>query len=152
MKASKEKNVAAARKAKCRLENTLTEAQKTGKVAAEAERQQKIRRAADEKCVRLRAMESRVKRIVKRKLASRSKRPPSHGCRLNDTKFDEYHNLYEFIVEGCCDALARVAKYAISGLPLDVGKWGRGNKEKGNGGQRATRGKEAFVLERNIST
>ncbi len=50
-------------------------------------------------------VESRVKRIVKRNLASRSKRPPTDGWRLNDTEFDQLHTLYIFIVEGCCDAL-----------------------------------------------
>ncbi len=33
-------------------------------------------------------VESRVKQIVKRKLASRSKRRPTDGWRLNDTEFD----------------------------------------------------------------
>ncbi len=50
-------------------------------------------------------VESIVKRIVKRKLASRSKRPPTDGWRLNDTEFDKLHTFYKFIVEGCCDAL-----------------------------------------------
>ncbi len=50
-------------------------------------------------------VESRVKRIVKRKLASRSKRPPTDGWRLNDTEFDKLHILYKIAVEGCCDAL-----------------------------------------------
>ena len=59
MKASKENTVAAARKAKRRLENPLTEAQKVEKVDAEAERQRKILRTADEKCERLRAMAER---------------------------------------------------------------------------------------------
>ena len=49
MKVSKEKTAVAARKAKRRLENPLTKAQKAGKVVAEAERQQKIQRTADEK-------------------------------------------------------------------------------------------------------
>ncbi len=47
--------------------------------------------------------ESIVKCIVKRKLASRSERPTSDGWRLNDTEFDQIHNLYKFTVEGCCD-------------------------------------------------
>ncbi len=46
-------------------------------------------------------VESRVKRIVKRKLASRSKRPPTDGWRLNDIEFDQLNTLYRFIVEGC---------------------------------------------------
>ncbi len=50
-------------------------------------------------------VESRVKGIVKRKLASRSKRPPTDGWRLNDTKFDQLHTLYRFTMEGCCDVL-----------------------------------------------
>ncbi len=49
-------------------------------------------------------------------------------------------------------APAPSAKYAISGLPLYVGKWDRGNKGKGNGRKRDTRGNGAFVLERDIST
>ncbi len=49
------KTVVAARKAKRRLENPLTKAQKAKKVVAEAERQRKIQRTADEKCERLRA-------------------------------------------------------------------------------------------------
>ena len=42
MKLSNEKTAAAARKAKRRLENPLTEAQKAEKVAVEAERVRKI--------------------------------------------------------------------------------------------------------------
>jgi hypothetical protein len=59
MKASKEKNAAAARHAKPRLENPLTEVQRAEKVVAEAERQRKIQRTADEKSERLRAMTER---------------------------------------------------------------------------------------------
>ena len=50
-------------------------------------------------------VESRVKRIVKLKLASRSKRPPTDGWRLDDTEFDQLYTLYRFIVEGCCAVL-----------------------------------------------
>ena len=46
-----------------------------------------------------------MKRIVKRKLASRSKRPPTDGWRLNDTEFNELHAVYKFTVEGCCGVL-----------------------------------------------
>jgi hypothetical protein len=49
MKASKGKTAAAARNAKRRLEIPLTEAQKSEKIVAEVERQQKIRRTAVEK-------------------------------------------------------------------------------------------------------
>jgi len=59
MKASKEKIAAAARDAKRRLENSLTEAPKGEKVATEAERQQKIQRTAVEKCQRPRVMAER---------------------------------------------------------------------------------------------
>ena len=52
MKASKEKNVIAARDAKRRLENPLTEVQKSKIVVDEAERQRKIKRTADKKCER----------------------------------------------------------------------------------------------------
>ncbi len=48
--------------------------------------------------------ESRVKRIVKRKLASRSRRPPTDGWRLIDTNFYKLQTLYKFTVEGCCEA------------------------------------------------
>ncbi len=50
-------------------------------------------------------VESRVKRIVKRKLTNRGKRPPTDGWRLNDTKFEQLHTIYKFAVEGCCDVL-----------------------------------------------
>ena len=50
-------------------------------------------------------VESRVKRNVKRKLLSRSKRPATDGWRLNGKEFDELHNIYRFTVEGCCDSL-----------------------------------------------
>jgi len=59
MKASREKYAVAARHAKRRLENTLTEVQKTKKVAAEAERRRKIQRTADKKYERLRFMAER---------------------------------------------------------------------------------------------
>jgi len=49
--------------------------------------------------------ESRVKRNIKRKLLSRSKKPPTDGWRSNDKEFDELHNIYKFTVEGCCDSL-----------------------------------------------
>jgi len=45
--------------------------------------------------------ESRVKRVVNRKLASRSKRLPTDGWKLNDRKFNELHKLYKFTMEGC---------------------------------------------------
>ena len=44
-------------------------------------------------------VESSVKRNVKRKLLSRSKRPTTDGWRLNDKEFDELHNIYKFTVE-----------------------------------------------------
>ncbi len=59
MKLPKEKFAAAARHAKRRLENPLTEAQKSEKAAVEAERLRKIRRAADRNSERLRAMAER---------------------------------------------------------------------------------------------
>jgi len=46
-----------------------------------------------------------VKRNVKRKLLSRSKRPPTDGWRLYDKEFDELHSIYNFALEGCCDSL-----------------------------------------------
>ena len=51
--------MAAARKAKRRFENPLTEAQKAEFIVAEAKRQQKSQRAADEKYERLRAKAER---------------------------------------------------------------------------------------------
>ncbi len=54
-------------------------------------------------------VESRVKRNVKRKLLSRSKRPTTDGWRLNDKEFDELHSIYKFTVEGCCDSLYKSA-------------------------------------------
>ena len=48
-------------------------------------------------------VESRVKRNFKRKLLSRSNRPPTDGWRLNDKEFDELHIIYKFKLEGCCD-------------------------------------------------
>ncbi len=52
-----------------------------------------------------RNVESRVKRIVKRKLINRGKIPPTDGWRLNDTEFEQLHTIYKFTVEGCCDVL-----------------------------------------------
>ena len=54
MKLPKEKTAAAARHAKRRLENPLTEAQKSEKAAVEAERLRKIQRTADRNSERLR--------------------------------------------------------------------------------------------------
>ncbi len=45
-----------------------------------------------------------MKQNVRRKLASRSKRPPT-DLRLNVIKFDQLRTLYRFTVEVCCDAL-----------------------------------------------
>ena len=60
MKLQKEKSAAAANKAKRRLENPLTEAQKAEKAAAyEAERLRKIQRTADRNIERLRVMAER---------------------------------------------------------------------------------------------
>jgi hypothetical protein len=50
------------------------------------------------------SVESRVKQNVKRKLASRSKRPPTDGWRLNDREFNQFHDRYKSTVEGCCDS------------------------------------------------
>ena len=50
MKASKETTAVATRKAKRRLENPLTEAQKAEKNVAEVERYRKVLRTADAKC------------------------------------------------------------------------------------------------------
>ncbi len=56
MKLLKEKSNAAAREAKRRLENPLTEAQKVEKAAVNAERLRKIQGTADRNSGRLRAM------------------------------------------------------------------------------------------------
>ena len=53
MKLSKEKSAVAAREAKRRLENPLTEAQKAGKFASEAKRLRKIQRERDRNSERL---------------------------------------------------------------------------------------------------
>jgi hypothetical protein len=60
-------------------------------------------------------VESRVKRNVKRKLLSRSKRPTANGWRLNDKEFDELHSIYKFAVEACCDSLGLNGR---KGLPF----------------------------------
>ena len=44
-------------------------------------------------------IESRVKRNIKRKLLSRSKKPPTNGWRLNDNEFDKLRSIYKFTVE-----------------------------------------------------
>jgi hypothetical protein len=59
MQTSKQKSAAAERDAKHRLENPLTEAKNDEKIVVEAERQQKIRQTAEEKCERLRAKAER---------------------------------------------------------------------------------------------
>ena len=59
MKLPKEKSAAAARHAKRRLENPLTEAQKVEKAAVEAERLRKIKRTTDRNSERLRAKAER---------------------------------------------------------------------------------------------
>ena len=59
MKASKEYHAVAARDSKIRLDKPFAEIQKTEKVSAEAIRQRKSQRTADEKCERLRAMAKR---------------------------------------------------------------------------------------------
>ena len=56
MKVQKMKTAVAVRKTKRRLENPLTEAQKSEKVAAEAERLRKNQRTANENSERLRAI------------------------------------------------------------------------------------------------
>ncbi len=66
-------------------------------------------------------------------------------CRPSSGKLDMY-------ILPCPPHYGRAAKFAISGLPLCVGKWGRGNEGMGNGGKKDTRGKGAFVMERDIST
>jgi hypothetical protein len=50
-------------------------------------------------------VKSRVKRIVKRKLTNRGKRPPTDRWRLNDTEFEQLHTIYKFIAEGFCEVL-----------------------------------------------
>jgi hypothetical protein len=50
-------------------------------------------------------VESRVKRNIKRKFLSRSKKPPTDGWRLSDKEFDGLHRIYRFTLEGCCDSL-----------------------------------------------
>ena len=52
-----------------------------------------------------RGIEPRLKRMVKRKLLNRSKRPPIDGWRLNDEEFDELNKTYRFTLERCCDLL-----------------------------------------------
>ena len=59
MKLPKEKSTVAAREAKRRLENPLTEAQKVEKATVEVERLRKIQRTADRNSERLRAMAER---------------------------------------------------------------------------------------------
>ena len=59
MKLPKEKSAAAAREAKRRLENPLTEAQKAEKATVDAERLRKIQRTADRNSERLRVMAER---------------------------------------------------------------------------------------------
>ena len=54
MKATKEKTAVAAREAKRRLENPVTDAQKSEKFVVEVERQQKIQRTAIKKFVKTR--------------------------------------------------------------------------------------------------
>jgi hypothetical protein len=53
----------------------------------------------------LKNVESRAKRNIKRKLLSRSKKPPTRDWRLSDKEFHELHRIYGFTVEGCCDSL-----------------------------------------------
>ena len=50
-------------------------------------------------------IEPRLKRIVKRKLLNRSKRPPTNGCRLHDVEFNESNKTYRFTLERCFDPL-----------------------------------------------
>ena len=64
MKASKGKIAVAERKAKRRLENPLTEAQKSEKIAAEVERQRKIQRTAVEKYEKAR-VEAKKRNVIK---------------------------------------------------------------------------------------
>ena len=59
MKLPNEKTAAAARDAKRRLENPLTEAQKVEKATVEAERLRKIQRTADRNSERLRVKAER---------------------------------------------------------------------------------------------
>ena len=64
MKVSKRKTAVAERKTKRCLENLLTEAQKSEKVAAEAERQRKIQRTAVEKSEKAR-VEAERRSVIK---------------------------------------------------------------------------------------
>ena len=59
MKLPNEKTAVAAREAKCRLENLVTEAQKPQKAAVEAARKCKVQRTAYRNSERLRAMAAR---------------------------------------------------------------------------------------------
>jgi hypothetical protein len=52
-----------------------------------------------------RDIEPRLKRMVKRKLFNRSKRPPTYGWRLIDEEFDELNTTYRFTLYRCCDPL-----------------------------------------------
>jgi len=52
-----------------------------------------------------RYIERRLKRMMKRKLLNRSKRPPTECWRLNDEKFDQVNKTYRLTLEGCCDPL-----------------------------------------------
>ena len=75
MKLPKEKSATAAREAKRRLENPLTEAQKVDeKVATEAERLRKIQRAAFRNSERLRAKAERRSAAGAEGLAAKSSR------------------------------------------------------------------------------
>ena len=64
-----------------------------------------LSRAGEEVSQSEKLVKPKVKRIVKRKLTNRSKRPPTDGWRLNDTEFNKLHAVYKFTVEGCCDTL-----------------------------------------------
>ena len=79
MKLPNEKSAAAAREAKRRLENPLTEAQKAEKVAVEAERLRKIKRTADKNSERLRAKAERRSAAGVEGLAAEATRKSARG-------------------------------------------------------------------------
>jgi hypothetical protein len=82
----------------CVLEDTLT-------TSIDTTRSPNLGIVGEKSIVYLRkSVESRVKQNVKRKLISRSKRPPTDKWRLNDREFNELRDRYKFTLEGCCDS------------------------------------------------
>jgi hypothetical protein len=88
MKLPKEKFAAAAREAKRRLENLVTEAQKVEKAAVEVERLRKIHRTADINSERLRAMAERRSGVGAEGLATEASRK-SNRRKLHPLRVEE---------------------------------------------------------------